>query len=316
VSALAFIFLAVLLAGPAPALLARATWPLRAPRAAMVLWQAIALAAALSAFSAGIAIATRLLMPGPDGRPTAGVIGAAGRLGWPLWTAYIAVFALTVLVGARLLIAVLRLAIANRRRRAHHRMVVDLVGVGHDAALAQPCARTRDLRVLDVSQPLAYCLPGVRSRVVVSEGALSTLTDAEVTAILSHERAHLRARHDLVLEAFTAVHAAFPRIVRSANALRAVQLLVELLADDAAVRATGRTPLARALVACAAGQPPNGALASGGPSTVLRVRRLSGRGNSRVLSAAAYLAAAAIFGVPTGTLVVPWLTELQRLFNF
>jgi Zn-dependent protease with chaperone function len=316
VSALAFTFLAVLLAGPVPALLARATWPLRAPRAAMVLWQAIALAAALSAFSAGIAIATRLLMPGPDGRPTAGVIGAAGRLGWPLWTAYIAVFALTVLVGARLLIAVLRLAIANRRRRAHHRMVVDLVGVGHGAALAQPCAGTRDLRVLDVSQPLAYCLPGVRSRVVVSEGALTTLADAEVAAILSHERAHLRARHDLVLEAFTAVHAAFPRLVRSANALRAVQLLVELLADDAAVRATGRTPLARALVACAAGRPPSGALASGGPSTVLRVRRLSGRGNSRALSVAAYLAAAAIFGVPTGTLVVPWLTELQRLFNF
>lgn len=314
-SALAFTFLAVLLAGPVPALLARATWPLRAPRAAMVLWQAIALAAALSAFSAGIAIATRLLMPGPDGRPTAGVMGAAGRLGWPLWTAYIAVFALTVLVGARLAVAVLQLAIANRRRRAHHRMVVDLVGVGHDAALAQPCARTRDLRVLDIAQPLAYCLPGVRSRVVVSEGALTALADAEVTAILSHERAHLRARHDLVLEAFTAVHAAFPRLVRSANALRAVQLLVELLADDAAVRATGRTPLARALVACAAGRPPSGALASGGPSTVLRVRRLSGRGNSRVLSAAAYLAAAAVFGVPTGTLVVPWLTELQRLFN-
>ena len=315
-SALAFTFLAVLLAGPAPALLARATWPLRAPRAAMVLWQAIALAAALSAFSAGIAIATRLLMPGPDGRPTAGVMGAAGRLGWPLWTAYIAVFALTLLVGARLAIAVLRLAIANRRRRAHHRMVVDLVGVGHDAALAQPCARTRDLRVLDIAQPLAYCLPGVRSRVVGSEGALTTLADAEVTAILSHERAHLRARHDLVLEAFTAVHAAFPRLVRSANALRAVQLLVELLADDAAVRATGRTPLARALVACASGRTPSGALAAGGPSTVLRVRRLSGRGNSLVLSAAAYLAAAAVFGVPTGTLVVPWLTELQRLFNF
>ena len=315
-SGLAFTFLAVLLAGPAPALLARATWPLRAPRAAMVLWQAIALAAALSAFSAGIAIATRLLMPGPDGRPTAGVIGAADRLGWPLWTAYIAVFALTVLIGARLVLAVVRLAIANRRRRAHHRMVVDLVGVGHDAALAQPCAGTRDLRVLDVAQPLAYCLPGVRSRVVVSEGTLSTLTDAEVMAILTHERAHLRARHDLVLEAFTAVHAAFPRLVRSANALRAVQLLVELLADDAAVRATGRTPLARALVACASGRTPSGALAVGGPSTVLRVRRLSGRGNSLVLSAAAYLAAAAIFGVPTGTLVVPWLTELQRLFNF
>lgn len=314
-SALAFTILAVLLVGPAPALLARATWPLRAPRAAMVLWQAIALAAVLSAFSAGIAIASRLLMPGPDGRPTASIIGAAGRLGWPLWTAYITVFALTVLVGVRLTIAVLRVAIATRRRRAHHRMVVDLVGVGHDAAAARPRGRTRDLRVLDVPQPLAYCLPGVRSRVVVSEGTLSTLTGDEVAAILTHERAHLRARHDLVLEAFTAVHAAFPRLVRSVNALPAVQLLVELLADDAAVRATGRTPLARALVACASGRAPSGALAAGGTSTVVRVRRLSGGGNSLALSAAAYLAAAAVFVVPTIALAVPWLTELQRLFN-
>ncbi|MEE6138304.1 M56 family metallopeptidase [Mycobacterium sp. 050128] len=314
-SALAFTFLAVLLIGPAPALLARASWPLRAPRAAMVLWQAIAVAAVLSAFSAGIAITTRILMPGPDGRPTASVVGAAGRLGWPLWTAYIAAFALTVLVGVRLVVAVLRVAIANRRRRAHHRMLVDLVGVGHDAALAQPCARTRDLRVLEVAQPLAYCLPGVRSRVVVSEGTLTKLNNDEVSAILTHERAHLRARHDLVLEAFTAVHAAFPRLVRSSNALGAVQLLVELLADDAAVRAAGRTPLARALVACAAGRAPSGALAAGGPSTVVRVRRLSGRGNSVLLSAAAYLAAAAVLVVPTIALAVPWLTELKRLFN-
>jgi Zn-dependent protease with chaperone function len=315
VSALAFTILAVLLTGPAPALLARASWPLRAPRAAMVLWQAIALAAVLSAFSAGIAIATRVLMPGPDGRPTASVIGAADRLGWPLWAGYIGVFTLTVLVGVRLMVAVARVAIANRRRRAHHRMVVDLVGVGHGAALSPSCSRTRDLRVLDVAQPLAYCLPGVRSRVVVSEGTLNTLADAEVNAILTHERAHLRARHDLVLEAFTAVHAAFPRLVRSANALRAVQLLVELLADDAAVRAAGRTPLARALVACAAGSAPSGALAAGGPSTVVRVRRLSGRGNSLALSAAAYLAAVGVFVVPTVALAVPWLTELQRLFN-
>ena len=114
---------------------------------------------------------------------------------------------------------------------------------------------------------------------------------------------------------FTAVHAAFPRFVRSASALDAVRLLIELLADDAAVRAAGPTPLARALVACAAGRTPSGALAAGGPTTVLRVRRLGGRPNSlRRWPPTAYLAAAAVLVVPTVALAVPWLTELHRLF--
>jgi Zn-dependent protease with chaperone function len=285
-------------------MLARATWPTRAPRAAIVLWQSIALAAVLSAFSAGIAIASRLFVPGPDGRPTATITSEIEALGWPLWTAYVIVFAVTLVIGARLTYAVVQVAIATRRRRAHHRMVVDLVGKSQGA----------HLRILDVAQPLAYCLPGVRSRVVVSEGALNTLADNEMAAILTHEHAHLRARHDLVLEMFTAVHAAFPRFVRSAHALHAVRLLIELLADDAAVRAAGPTPLARALVACASGHTPSGALAAGGPTTVLRVRRLGGRPNSRALAATAYLAAAAVVVVPTVALAVPWLTELHRLF--
>lgn len=315
--ALAFTLVAVLLVGPIPALLARATWPLHAPRAAMVLWQAIALAALLSAFSAGIAIAIRLFVPGPAGTPAAALAVGVGRFGWPLWALDVVVLALTLLVGARLATAVIRVAVATRRRRAHHRMLVDLLGVVPEQVCAPvgACSRERDLRILEVSEPLAYCLPGVRSRVVVSEGTLDSLTETELAAILRHERAHLRARHDLVLEAFTAAHAAFPRFVRSASALDAVQLLVELLADDAAVRATGRTPLARALVTCASGQTPLGALAAGGPSTVLRVRRLCGRGNSRPVAAAAYLAAVAVLAVPTVALAVPWLTELNRLFT-
>jgi Zn-dependent protease with chaperone function len=314
VSALAFTLLALVLVGPVPTLLARASWPMRAPRAAIVLWQAIALAAVLSAFSAGIAIASRLFVPGPDGRPTATMSSEIEVLGWPLWLLYVLVLALTLVVGARLVIAVLQVAIATRRRRAHHRMLVDLLGKSNDAIAVQPCTHTHDLRILDVKQPLAYCLPGVRSRVVVSEGTLSTLSPAEVTAILSHERAHLRARHDLVLEMFTAVHAAFPRFVRSASALDAVRLLIELLADDAAVRAAGPTPLASALVACASGRAPSGALAAGGPTTVLRVRRLGGRGNSLAVASTAYLTAAAVLVVPTIALAVPWLTELHRLF--
>ncbi|BBX92409.1 M56 family metallopeptidase [Mycolicibacterium boenickei] len=318
-SALAFTLVALALVGPVPAVLARAAWPLRAPRAAIVLWQSIALAAVLSAFSAGIAIASRLFVPGPDGRPTATITSEIDALGWPLWVLLVVVFTLTLFIGGRLCVAVIQVAVATRRRRAHHRMMVDLLSKSRDAVPAHLCTAHRplagdELRILDVEQPLAYCLPGVRSRVVVSEGTLTTLSDNEVAAILTHERAHLRARHDLVLEMFTAVHAAFPRFVRSANALNAVRLLIELLADDAAVRTAGPTPLARALVACANGRTPSGALAAGGPTTVIRVRRLGGKPNSVAMAVTAYLTAAAVLVVPTVAVAVPWLTELHRLF--
>ena len=164
-------------------------------------------------------------------------------------------------------------------------------------------------------QPLAYCLPGVRSRVVVSEGTLNTLSDNEIAAILTHERAHLRARHDLVLEMFTAVHAAFPRFVRSANALDAVQLLIELLADDAAVRAAGPTPLARALVACASGPHPVRRAGRGRPdhgAAGAPPRRAAEQ--PRPCGWPHTLAAAAVLVLPTVALAVPWLTELHRLF--
>lgn len=310
-TALAFTVLALSLAGPVPAVLARASWPMRAPRAAVVLWQAIATAAVLSAFSAGLALASRLFVPGPDGRPTANPASEIAVLGWPLWLASVLVLIVTLLIGIRLLVSVLLVAVGTRRRRAHLRMVVDLLG---DHLLGHHRTDMHGVRVLQVAEPLAYCLPGMRSRVVLSEGTLSSLTDRELAAILRHERAHLRARHDLVLESFVAVHAAFPRFVRSASALNAVRLLVELLADDAAVRVTGPTPLARALVTCATSPNPAGALAAGGPTAVIRVRRLSGPPNSLLLSAAAYCAAAAVLVVPTVAVAVPWLTELHRLF--
>lgn len=311
--ALASITVAMLLAGPVRSWLAHASWLLRAPRAGVVLCQAVTLAAVISAFGAGIAIASGLFMPGPDGRPTRTVRDGIDRLGWPLWIVSVAVFALTLLVGIRLLVAVLRVAVGTRRRRAHHRMLVDLLGTSEDPLPNHIRSRTDELRILQVAQPMAYCLPGVRSRVVLSAGMLASLTDTELAAVLSHERAHLRARHDLVLETFTALHTAFPRITRSASTLGTVQLLVELLADDAAIRTTGPAPLARALVACASASAPTGAMAVGGPSTLLRVRRLSGPGNSRALAVTVYLAAAAVLVVPTVALAVPWLIELHRL---
>jgi Zn-dependent protease with chaperone function len=304
-----FAGLALLLAGPAPALLSRARWTYRTPRAALVLWQAIALAAVLSAFGSGLAIAAELLVPGPDGRPTTAPTREIDALGLPLWLAYVFVFALTLLVGARLIYAVIRVGVHTRRRRARHRMLVDLLDQ------SGPHRRAADIRVLAATEPIAYCLPGLRQRVVLSEGTLTNLADAEVTAIVSHERSHLRARHDLVLEAFTAVHEAFPRVVRSKAALGSVKLLIELLADDSAVKVTGPKPLARALVACAKSTAPQGALAAGGPTTLIRIQRLSERIGDIRIATAAYLGSAAILVVPTQAVAVPWLVELSRLFH-
>ncbi|WP_287005353.1 MULTISPECIES: M56 family metallopeptidase [Gordonia] len=311
-TALLFGIMTLVFVGPAPEALSRAQWPIRAPRAAMTLWQAIALAAVLSAFSCGLAIAANLLSPGPDGAPTTHPLREIERVGLPLWIAYVGVFALTLLIGARLIFTVVRVGVRTRARRATHRQLIDILDRCDRSDQSHPLFG-RDIRMIDVEQPLAYCLPGIRQRVVLSEGVVARLSRDELIAVIAHERAHLRARHDLVLEAFIALHEAFPRFVRSSSALGSVELLVEALADDQAVRATAPTTLGRALVACADAVAPRGAMAVGGPTTLTRVHRLRHDRAPIWLVTVAYTGATAILVVPTLAVAIPWLTELSRL---
>ena len=281
--------LAVALAGPVPVLLARATWPYRVPRAALVLWQAVSLAAVLSALGAGLAIALHFVVSETTSAP------------W-LVVQFI-VLVLTLVVAGRLAWSTAKVMVSTRARRRRHRELVDLLG--------DPAGLAPGLRVLAEPRPVAYCLPAIRdSRVVVSAGALNRLTDDEMKAVLAHESAHLRARHDLVLEAFTALREAFPAFVRSREVLDSARLLVELLADDAARRRVGATALARALVALAHAPVPAGSLAAGN-ATELRIRRLAEpEGGRRLLAGLTYLLAAALVVVPTVTVAVPWLSTL------
>ena len=313
-TALLFGIMTLVFVGPAPEALSRAQWPIRAPRAAMTLWQAIALAAVLSAFSCGLAIAANLLSPGPDGTPTTHPLREIERVGLPLWIAYVGVFALTLLIGARLIFTIVRVGVRTRARRATHRQLIDILDRCDRSDQSHPLFG-RDIRMIDVEQPLAYCLPGIRQRVVLSEGVVARLSRDELIAVIAHERAHLRARHDFVLEAFIALHEAFPRFVRSSSALGSVELLVEALADDQAVRATAPTTLGRALVACADAVAPRGAMAVGGPTTLTRVHRLRHDRAPIWLVTVAYSGAIAILVVPTLAVAIPWLTELSRLVS-
>ncbi|AZZ82503.1 Zn-dependent protease with chaperone function [Gordonia alkanivorans] len=313
-TALLFGIVSLVLAGPVPEALSRAQWPIRAPRAAMTLWQAIALAAVSSAFSCGLAIAANLLVIGADGTPTTHPLREIDRLGLPLWLTCVGVFILTLLVGARLFYTTIRVGLRTRARRKAHRQLIDILD-RCDRTDADDPLYARDVRMIDVEQPLAYCLPGLRQRVVVSEGVVHRLTRDELIAVIAHERAHLRARHDLVLEAFIALHEAFPRFVRSRSALGAAELLVEALADDQAVRATAPTTLGRALVACADAVAPRGAMAVGGPTTLTRVHRLRDDRPAHWIAVGAYATAAVILVLPTLAVAIPWLTELNRLMS-
>ncbi|WP_432507560.1 M56 family metallopeptidase [Kineococcus arenarius] len=325
-----FAALAVLLAGPVPALLARARWTWRVPRAALVLWQSVALAAVLATLGAGLSSLTMLFTEQP-GLPFLARHGLAQTTLIGLGTALVAVvtvrfWAVAALVGVR-----------TRRRRRHHREMVDLLHHRDAASVVDRAllgeAGARVLRVLTGPARVAYCVPGVGgNRVVISDAVLRELSPEEVGAVLAHEQAHLRARHDLVLEAFTVLHAAFPRVVSSRTALDTVRLLVEMLADDAARRRTGSLPLARALVQLASAPGEGGGEGAEGQGglrvgadAVTRVRRLAdetpdgtdgrtGCPPHRGLAAAAYTAAGCVLGVPTLAIAVPWLTASWRAF--
>jgi Zn-dependent protease with chaperone function len=277
--------LAVLLAGPLPWALSRWTRLRRTPAAAMLLWQSTALAAVLAALGAGLSLVTERLWEDPAGPGDVVVAALAG--------------AVTVVVLGRLLLSGHRTGTSLRRMRRLHRERVDLV------------ARTDGgVSVLDHDVPVAYCVPGMSgSRIVVSRSTLTSLSPVELAAVLEHERSHLRARHDLVLEAFTALHLAFPRWVASAAARREVEVLVEVLADRAACRSGDRRALVSALVALAGSTAPAGSLGSAG-SLAARVEVLRDTRSHPWQAAAVSLLAAAILALPTLLVVLPWLTGL------
>lgn len=99
--------------------------------------------------------------------------------------------------------------------------------------------------------PQAFCAGLLRPRIYVSTGAIATLGDDELQAVLAHERHHARCRDPLrLLIARTARDALFflPGMRQLADRYAA---LAELAADRAAVRANAgdRRSLAAALLA-------------------------------------------------------------------
>jgi Zn-dependent protease with chaperone function len=302
--------------------LVQASWPRRSPAAAILLWQALGLAAGVAAIGAPISLGL------PDG--SLGVahsvlhVGAVFRAGSALRA--VAAFRLPVTFGGIGAMPVMLAAFRLACLAAGLALLTSLcwVLIAASAAALQARRRQRTLLallahgdpkvpgalVVDYPTAAAYCLPGLRSRiVVVSVGALELLGRGELAAVLAHEHAHLRERHDLVLLPFTALRRAFPRSATCTEAHRSVALLVEMLADDRALRARSARELVSALVrfgtagACPA---PAGALAAAEGEVAARVTRLLQpvRPLPAAAIAAVCFAAALLVAAPVALLVI------------
>lgn len=235
------VLLAALLIWPVQSAMVRRRIFRREPLLALLVWQAVALAAVVSLLAAGpVALVMLRGHLSPENPRHILIAGVA--------------LAVTGFMVVRLLIAGHQVGASLRRTRRQHVELLELVGREFDTLdLPQP---PRHLRVIDHPTPTAYCVPGLTHRVVISTGMLERLGQSEVLAVLAHERAHVRARHDLLVEFFTVLHTAMPERLRQHAVLDEVRLLAEVLADRAGARDIGTVPMGRALVALAGSRHP------------------------------------------------------------
>lgn len=262
-----------------------AHWASRAPGLAILAWQAVAFSVAGALVLAGAALVLPLMHWSVDlaevfracvaelrhqyGTPAGAGLAVAGG-----------VAAACLVVRFVWVLSSLQMDVRATRREM--RTSLALLGTDHPE---------RGYVELDHSVPLVYCLPGrtalLRSRVgqahrvkrgrevVVTRGAREVLTPSQLDGVLAHERAHLRARHDLAVTTARALSQTFFGIGIFAMAAQQISELVEMKADDAAT-AGQRRDLAAALFRLASSPAPLGAMGAGGAATAMsRIRRLA-----------------------------------------
>ncbi|GAC1377778.1 MAG: M56 family metallopeptidase [Pseudarthrobacter sp.] len=316
--------LAIVLAWPVPIFLSRAQWPARSPFTAMLLWQTIALAGGLSMIGAMLVYG---LEPVGDNL-IAGLRALAGMVFLNAPTTALGFWHLFALSAAALLTAHLVFTLLltyykiERQRRRHRELL---------ALLASPSVDDTGTVVISHDSPVAYCLPGgARSVTVLSDGLMAALEPAELRAVLSHENAHLNQHHHLLLWAFAAWRQALPWLPTTRLAQGSVNSLIEMLADDVALKTESRATLIKAIAIVASGSARSGGLrpaaqagfavegleAAAGVTGSDAARTTASR-VSRLLSPQPELAATARAGVlagcilllalPTALLIVPGL---------
>jgi Zn-dependent protease with chaperone function len=285
--------LAVGLLGPVSTRLARARWVSQAPRSAVLCWQSIGFSAVFAGLGAGLSVAVDRYRLGFSG----GVRALIDSLfsGHPLQGLGIYdALALTLAADLAIVLGFVlgSFMVRTVRSRARHRRLLDLV--------AHRSAAYPGTDVISDSRTIAYCVPGVRPRIVLSEGTLRLLGPGEIAAVIEHERGHAQERHGLVMLPMPALSNLLGWIPYARLAPQEIASLLEMSADDYSARRCGALPLAAALVDMAAsGCAPRCALSAAGSDVSHRVSRLlSNNRNSKGTALGCGLVAAGMIGAP------------------
>ena len=286
-------FLSVVLLGPISLWLSRASWVSQAPRAAVLCWQCIGLSAIAAGIGAGLSVAVARYHLGFDGG--VGELVASLFSGHPLQGLglYDALgLTLAADLGVVLVVVFGSLMVRTVRTRARHRRLLDLVA--HQSA-AYP-----GTDLISDSRSVAYCVPGLHPRIVLSEGTLHLLGPQEIAAVIEHERGHVQERHGLVMLPMAGLKNVFRWIPYARLAPREIATLLEMSADDYSARRYDPLTLAAALVDMAAsGYAPRCALSAAGSDVPQRVSRLlSNSRNSKKTALVSGLLAGAVVVLP------------------
>ncbi|GAA2565808.1 M56 family metallopeptidase [Pseudonocardia hydrocarbonoxydans] len=296
----------------APRILVRRTLLDRAPTLGVTIWLA-AIVGVLTAWLAAVVLAAVDVLLSPEVRHVvsrcaaffcAAALGAHGTTGqW--WAVGAATTLVAGTVGAT--IGLGRALLRARIRTHRHADDARLIG-HHDDTLGAV--------ILDVPERLVYAVAGRPPTVVLSRPALFSLDSDQLAVILAHERAHLAGRHHLVLALSAALARIMPRVRLFSTAQSELARLVEMCADDAAVRDRDARDLLSALMTLStpAGIP-GSALAAAATGVTDRAERLAsppdraalrrarsllGAGSVALLAGPALVGAAACGVLPSG----------------
>jgi Zn-dependent protease with chaperone function len=251
-------------------MLARARWTARAPLLAIVTYLAAGWSVIAALGLAGLTLAVHATAIGGGLshligacvhrlQATYGTPGGAtvAGLGLTLAGAVLTRTALTAMAHFR----------AAGRQALQHAQTARLVGKPEPALGAV---------LVEHDQPAAYCVAGRQPTVILTTGAVQALDPGQLDAVLAHERAHLTGRHHRLLAMARIGREVLPFLPLMQDAEEQVARLVELHADDAAIRARDPRLLATALVVLATAASPASTLAAGATDSVQRIHRLLG----------------------------------------